>query len=79
MKIKYFLIKKYIICHRTPKMLNKIIINLIMVGVAHSDLAIISFLGSMKKILTKKIVLKLNIILVPSPSIVIMVWFQNHV
>ncbi len=50
-----------------------------MVGVAHSDLAIISFLGSMKKILTKKIVLKLNIILVPSPSIVIMVWFQNHV
>jgi hypothetical protein len=59
-------------------MLNKIIINLIMVGVTHSNLAIISFLGSMKKILIKKIVLKLDIILVPSPSIVRMVWFQNH-
>jgi hypothetical protein len=49
-----------------------------MVGGENSDLEIISFLGSMKKKLTKKIVLKLDIILVPSPSIVGMVWFQNH-
>jgi hypothetical protein len=58
-------------------MLKIIIINLILVGVAHLDLAIISFLGSMKKKLTKKIVLKLDIILVPSLSIVRMVWYQN--